>query len=73
VQSIPDWFSFGGSGFVDALRIIGNAVPPLLSFQFAGRIAELLLASDLRARTREEDSLPASMNDQDQDGYVSAS
>lgn len=42
VQSFPDWFRFGSVGLVDAFRIVGNAVPPLLSAQLAERVAQLL-------------------------------
>lgn len=42
VQTFPDWFDFGAVGFVDALRIIGNAVPPLLSRKLADRVAQVL-------------------------------
>lgn len=38
VQAFPDWFTFGGVGVVDAYSMIGNAVPPLLSRQFAHQI-----------------------------------
>lgn len=53
IQSFPDWFSFAGLGFVDALRAIGNAVPPLLSHQFAQKIVQVLWASDSETRSRE--------------------
>jgi hypothetical protein len=42
IQSFPDWFCFGTLGLVDAFRAVGNAVPPLLSYQFAHRVASLL-------------------------------
>lgn len=42
IQTFPDWFSFGNLGLVDAFRVIGNAVPPLLSLQFADRVAQLM-------------------------------
>lgn len=45
VQTFPDWFSLATVGFVDAFRIIGNAVPPLLSAQLAGRLAQILWAA----------------------------
>jgi hypothetical protein len=44
VQTFPDWFRLRSLGLVDAFRIVGNAVPPLLSAQFAARAAELLAA-----------------------------
>jgi site-specific DNA-cytosine methylase len=46
VQTFPDWFTFGTLGLVDGFRAVGNAVPPLLSFQFARKIAQLLRADD---------------------------
>jgi site-specific DNA-cytosine methylase len=46
VQTFPDWFTFGTLGLVDGFRAVGNAVPPLLSFQFARKIAQLLHADD---------------------------
>lgn len=42
IQSFPDWFSFSNLGLVDAFRVIGNAVPPLLSAQLALRMAHVL-------------------------------
>ncbi|MEX2608834.1 MAG: DNA cytosine methyltransferase [Gemmatimonadota bacterium] len=51
VQSFPDSFSFGHLGLVDAFRVIGNAVPPLLSYQMADRVAQLLT---LQARRQDE-------------------
>ena len=44
VQTFPDWFSFGGLALTDAFRMIGNAVPPLLSHEIARNVA-LVLAS----------------------------
>jgi DNA-cytosine methyltransferase len=47
VQTFPDWFSFGGLSLVDAFRAVGNAVPPFLASQLAGRVAQVLwLAAD---------------------------
>lgn len=42
IQSFPDWFSFANVGLVDAYRVVGNAVPPLLSAQLATRISVVL-------------------------------
>lgn len=42
VQSFPDNYRFGAVGLVDGFKVVGNAVPPLLSMQFAERVAELL-------------------------------
>ena len=44
VQSFPDWFAFGCVSLVDGYRVIGNAVPPLLSNQIAERIFLALAA-----------------------------
>jgi DNA-cytosine methyltransferase len=44
IQSFPDWFKFGSLSLVDAFRVIGNAVPPLLGYQLAGRIAQVIWA-----------------------------
>jgi site-specific DNA-cytosine methylase len=52
IQTFPDSFSFGHLGLVDAFRVIGNAVPPLLSNQMADRVAQLLTL----ARQEEDDS-----------------
>ncbi len=49
IQTFPDWFCFGSLGLVDAFRAVGNAVPPLLSYQFAGKVARLLWASEVAA------------------------
>lgn len=42
IQSFPDWFRFGSVGFVDAFRIVGNAVPPMLSHKLAGNVARII-------------------------------
>lgn len=42
IQSFPDWFRLGCCGLVDGFRMVGNAVPPLLSWQLAERAAQLL-------------------------------
>ena len=42
VQSFPDDYRFGSVGLVDGFRVVGNAVPPLLSMQFAQRVAQVL-------------------------------
>ncbi|MDF5796978.1 DNA cytosine methyltransferase [Pseudomonas aeruginosa] len=42
VQSFPDDYRFGSVGLVDGFRVVGNAVPPLLSLQFAERVAQVL-------------------------------
>lgn len=42
IQTFPDSFAFGHLGLVDAFRVIGNAVPPLLSNQMADRVGQIL-------------------------------
>jgi len=42
VQTFPDWFSFSGVALTDALKMIGNAVPPLLSYRIATHVATIL-------------------------------
>jgi DNA (cytosine-5)-methyltransferase 1 len=42
LQSFPDWFNFGKLAMCPSFRLIGNAVPPLLSKAFA----ESFLLSD---------------------------
>jgi site-specific DNA-cytosine methylase len=44
VQTFPDWFVFGGVALTDAFRMIGNAVPPLLSHEIARNVAMVLAA-----------------------------
>lgn len=48
VQTFPDWFRLGQLSLVDAFRVIGNAVPPLLATQLAERIARVLEGHRLR-------------------------
>jgi site-specific DNA-cytosine methylase len=43
IQSFPDWFSFAEVSLTDAFRMIGNAVPPLLSLGIAERVAQALV------------------------------
>ena len=38
LQSFPDWFCFGGKGMSAKFRLIGNAVPPLMSEAIAKEI-----------------------------------
>lgn len=47
VQSFPDDYRFGSVGLVDGFRVVGNAVPPLLSLQFAQRVAQVLSKEDV--------------------------
>lgn len=42
VQAFPDWFRFRTANMSEAFRMIGNAVPPLLSNILAGNIARVL-------------------------------
>jgi hypothetical protein len=49
VQSFPDFFRFDGSGVVDTYAAIGNAVPPLLSAEFAKRVEEIQSKWDIFA------------------------
>ncbi|UWQ28861.1 DNA cytosine methyltransferase [Leisingera sp. M523] len=42
IQTFPDWYRFGSVGLVDGFRVIGNAVPPLLSTQLALRVGIVL-------------------------------
>jgi site-specific DNA-cytosine methylase len=42
VQTFPDWFSFGGAALTDAFKMVGNAVPPLLSHGIAVKVADVL-------------------------------
>lgn len=46
IQSFPDDFKFCSLGLVDCFRVIGNAVPPLLSRHLADRVAQILMVSD---------------------------
>lgn len=50
IQSFPDDYRFGSVGLVDGFRVVGNAVPPLLSLQFAERIAKGLSLAKLATR-----------------------
>lgn len=50
IQSFPDWFAFGGVALTDAFKMIGNAVPPMLSHAIAGRVAHALHRRDALGR-----------------------
>jgi len=54
IQTFPDSYRLRSVGLVDGFRIIGNAVPPLLSVQFAERIAQVLWLADERSRAQTE-------------------
>jgi site-specific DNA-cytosine methylase len=47
IQSFPDWFAFGGVALTEAFKMIGNAVPPMLSHAIADRVAHLLHRAEL--------------------------
>ena len=51
VQSFPDDYRFGSVGLVDGFRVVGNAVPPLLSMQFAQRVAQVLSKESIAPRS----------------------
>lgn len=48
IQAFPDDYKFGSVGLVDGFRVVGNAVPPLLSVQFAERVAKILMLAKSR-------------------------
>lgn len=53
IQAFPDDYKFGSVGLVDGFRVVGNAVPPLLSLQFADRVARILTLAVERSRPKE--------------------
>jgi site-specific DNA-cytosine methylase len=59
VQTFPDWYSFGSVGLVDGYRVIGNAVPPLLSAQLALRVGVILERGGLIRQEDRDPSRPA--------------
>jgi site-specific DNA-cytosine methylase len=56
VQSFPDDYRFGSVGLVDGFKVVGNAVPPLLSLQFAERVAKVLALVDASRQSRDRRS-----------------
>lgn len=60
VQSFPDDYKFGSVGLVDGFRVVGNAVPPLLSLQFAQRVSQILSKEKVvtESRTLSHSSCP---------------
>jgi site-specific DNA-cytosine methylase len=50
IQSFPDWYAFGDAAMTDAFKMIGNAVPPMLSHAIAGRVAHVLHKQELQRR-----------------------
>jgi site-specific DNA-cytosine methylase len=51
IQSFPDWFVLEGTALTDAFKMIGNAVPPMLSHGIAARVARVLSARELALET----------------------
>lgn len=49
IQTFPDWFAFGDAALTDAFKMIGNAVPPMLSHLIAGRVAQALHRLEAKA------------------------
>lgn len=41
IQTFPDFFKFGSAGVVDGYSMIGNAVPPMLGYEFARSLTSL--------------------------------
>lgn len=62
IQTFPDAYRFASVGLVDAFRMIGNAVPPLLSAQFAERIAQVLWAAQNEAPGETPEAMPRAIN-----------
>lgn len=58
VQSFPDDYRFGSVGLVDGFRVVGNAVPPLLSLQFAQRVAQVLSKEDVTSESKKTPYAP---------------
>lgn len=58
VQTFPDWFAFGDVSLTDAFRMIGNAVPPMLSGAIAERVAAALAATSPRAAFADQAAVP---------------
>ena len=56
VQTFPDWFEFGQASLTDAFKMIGNAVPPMLSHEIALCVAEIL---ETRRTSEMEDGVRA--------------
>jgi site-specific DNA-cytosine methylase len=54
IQTFPDDYKFGAACLTDAFRMIGNAVPPLLSVQIAERVRQILVATEFDNRAKVE-------------------
>ncbi|MBB3349823.1 DNA cytosine methyltransferase [Sphingomonas sp. BK069] len=50
VQTFPDWFAFGGVALTEAFKMIGNAVPPMISGAIATRVAVVLHRREVAGR-----------------------
>ncbi|QWG14295.1 DNA cytosine methyltransferase [Bradyrhizobium sediminis] len=50
IQSFPDWFTLQETALTDGFKMIGNAVPPMLSYGIANRVARVLSAIELGRR-----------------------
>ena len=42
IQTFPDWFALSDVALTDAFKMVGNAVPPLLSHGIATKVATVL-------------------------------
>jgi site-specific DNA-cytosine methylase len=54
IQSFPDWFVLEDAALTDAFKMIGNAVPPMLSHEIASRVARVLSAREVSMETSRE-------------------
>ncbi|HEY0312282.1 MAG TPA: DNA cytosine methyltransferase [Allosphingosinicella sp.] len=52
IQAFPDWFAFGDAALTEAYKMIGNAVPPMLSRLIASRVAHTLRRREASATVR---------------------
>ena len=59
IQSFPDWFLLQDAALTDAFKMVGNAVPPMLSHAIAGRVIKLLHAGKTADRKRNPQKLAA--------------
>ncbi len=49
MQSFPDWFVLGDAALTDAFKMVGNAVPPMLSHAIAGKVSHVLSRREARS------------------------